>query len=807
MATRSSVNDKSNIPLGGEFRINSFTTSVQNLAHIAALKDGGFVIIWQSGDLDGDNLGISAQRYDANGAPLGAEFQVNTYTTSAQNNPGVAALADGGFVVTWKSFEQDGDDFGIFAQGYDAGGVRQGVEFQVNATTASRQEFPSVGALPDGDFIILWDSFGQDGSAPASTGVFAQRYGADGVAKGSEFQISTETAGNQSNPVMAALSGGGFVITWVSRGQDGDERGVYAQRYEANGDKAGGEFRVNTETDLNQSSPNIAALADGGFIIAWESDQQDGSGFGVYAQRYDKDGVAQGTEFLVNSTTANTQRTPNVTALSDGGFLITWESDQQDGSSWGIYAQRYDKDGARVGEEFLVNTYVDDYQRTPYVEALPDGGFAIAWTSNLQDGDSLGLYGQLYLDNRVSTGDPVIRGEAKEDETLTVDVSALADADGLGAFAYAWLRDGAPIAGANGASYTPIGDDIGARLSVRISYTDGRATRETITSDPTAAVTKASDDTLTGGAGGEQIDGGGGDDQINGGGGDDTLLGGKGDDKLDGGEGDDQLIGGDGDDTMAGGAGDDHLTGDDDRTPTGGGAGGDMLYGGVGGDRLFGGEGGDCLFGGMGPDTLFGGAGADCLFGDEGRDLLDGGAGADTMRGGRGDDRLEARAGADRLDGGRGQDILAGNGGDDLIKGDRGRDALYGGGGDDTLEGGRYADRLEGGAGKDILKGGRADDRLIGGGGDERLNGGLGEDILMGGAGADRFQFRADTGDDVIRDFQDGQDSIAILSGADGFADLEIFDTQNGALVAFGRVSILFMDIGADQIDRSDFLF
>ena len=108
----------------------------------------------------------------------------------------------------------------------------------------------------------------------------------DYVAKGAEFPVNTYTSGSQYSPSTTALNDGGFVITWYSNNQDGSSYGIYAQRYNADGSVNGAEFPVNTYTSSSQSSPSTTALNDGGFVITWQSDNQDGSGSGIYAQQY-----------------------------------------------------------------------------------------------------------------------------------------------------------------------------------------------------------------------------------------------------------------------------------------------------------------------------------------------------------------------------------------------------------------------------------------------------------------------------------------------------------------------------------------
>src|SRR5262249_52465440 len=149
-----------------------------------------------------------------------------------------------------------------------------------------------------------WISNTQDGS---SNGIYAQRYNAAGVAQGSEFRVNTYTTTVQTVPAVAMDGAGDFVVTWQSNTQDGSFYGIYAQRYNALGAAQGGEFRVNTYTTGSQAAPAVALDGAGNFVISWDSSGQDGNSAGVYAQRYNAAGVAQGAEFRVNSYTTGAQ--------------------------------------------------------------------------------------------------------------------------------------------------------------------------------------------------------------------------------------------------------------------------------------------------------------------------------------------------------------------------------------------------------------------------------------------------------------------------------------------------------------------
>ncbi|WP_036504403.1 hypothetical protein, partial [Nitrosococcus oceani] len=104
-----------------------------------------------------------------------------------------------------------------------------------------------------------------------------QRYDGNGVALGTEFLINTQTSSDQSRPSITALTNGGFVVVWQSQQQDGGENGIYGQRYDANGNALDGEFLINTDTSSDQSLPSVTALSGGGFVAIWQSNQEDGS--------------------------------------------------------------------------------------------------------------------------------------------------------------------------------------------------------------------------------------------------------------------------------------------------------------------------------------------------------------------------------------------------------------------------------------------------------------------------------------------------------------------------------------------------
>jgi VCBS repeat-containing protein len=356
-------------------------------------NDVGTVTIDVAPLTDTPALGVGSVT-SADLVPLSGDEIVNLTRADSQQYGGVAAI-DGGYVITWSSSAQDGSGWGVYQQRYDLSGVRQGTELQVNTFAASNQVHSSIAAI-EGGYVVTWSSQNQDGNG---FGVYQQRYDAIGQKAGGEARVNTYTLGDQLYSSVAAREGG-YVVTWTSNGQDANGDDIYQRLYDLNGNPVGGETKVNTYTMYSQYISSVAAI-QGGYVVAWTSSEQDGSATGIYHQRYRSDGSPQGGEVRVNSTTAGDQLYPSIAAI-DGGYVVTWSSLGQDGSGWGVYQQRYDASGVPQGGETLINTRTADSQVHPSVAAI-DGGYIVMWTSYGQDGSGTGLYGQRFL----ADGSPV----------------------------------------------------------------------------------------------------------------------------------------------------------------------------------------------------------------------------------------------------------------------------------------------------------------------------------------------------------------------------------------------------------------
>ncbi|WP_299771348.1 Ig-like domain-containing protein [uncultured Pseudoteredinibacter sp.] len=236
-----------------------------------------------------------------------------------------------------------------------------------------------IAALKDGGYVISYLQMSdQDGQG---YDVFVQRYDANGQAVGSSIQVNTYNAGHQLNPDATGLSDGGYVISWQSKDQDGDLNGIYVQRFDKNNQKLGDEIQINTNSQGEQIEASISALEDGGFVISWTSDDKSAGEKDVYMRVFDEQGKALSSDILVNEETAGSQANSSISSLSDGRFIISWDSQNADGQKRTM-AKIYDSTGKADSSAFDLQLGSQSSNSDPHISQLPQGGFAVSWLAD-----------------------------------------------------------------------------------------------------------------------------------------------------------------------------------------------------------------------------------------------------------------------------------------------------------------------------------------------------------------------------------------------------------------------------------------
>ncbi|WP_373503095.1 calcium-binding protein [Aestuariivirga sp.] len=587
---------------GSETQVNTNTSGNQQFADVVALPDGGFVVVWQDEDATGGDGSLSCikmQRFDTMGEKVGGEVIVNTTTLGNQTLPQIAATIEG-FVVVWRDgsgLARDGDD--IRYRRYDAECIPLDETDRIVTVTGNTTDvWASVSTWIGGGFVIV----SQNVTGEINYSVF----NANGL---QVFNSSIVIESNfSSQPDIAILRNEDVVAAYVD-----EVTGNVLMQISADSVIFSSSVVVNDTPHGDIADPDILALANGGFVIAWSDfsgQYPDTERYAVRMRAFTPDGVAFGPEVTVNTNTVHDQKLPDMVALADGGFAVIYESN----ASSVIRGQLFNADLSRRGAEFTVSNINFDEHEEPAVTLLADGRIAVVWSNELGnlDGDTSGASVQVQI---IDPRDGIIDGDAGNNLLHGHDV----------------LGDIMTGFGGN--------------------------------------------DTLIGLAGNDQLNGGNGDDTLLGGKGDDIAWGGIGDDELAGNSGEDDISGEAGNDTLRGGRDDDVLFGGDGQDRLFGGDGADVLNGGQGLDTAgYTDAGGSIIVSLDGSLTPGGAAIGDQLISIENltgstfSDTLVGSAAANTISGVNGSDIIDGKAGNDKIIGGRAADTLTGGSGNDAFR-------------------------------------------------------------------------------------------------------------------------------------------
>lgn len=378
-------------PLGTEVQSTFRTQPFQRSPAIAADADGDYLLVYVDDydDFDDYGNGIGALKFDRFGrfvAPGGGldtnggePVVVNTTITGTQDAPAVAMDPDGDAVVVWSSGLSDTPRYDVFFQRFDRDFRKVGGEVQVTAqpvegSVAHTQ--PTVAMNADGDFVIAWIEPGR------FYDVVAQRFHKNGTAAGGRIDVPSSTGYTRASPKVAMDAEGNFAVTWASLYQDGSGYGVYARRFGAQGVARGAEFLVNTVTDRNQNQPSIAMDRTGDFVIAWSQYDANFDSH-ILVQRFTAKGARVGDIFDANDAPSGRDRTPAVSMSAFGSFAVAWQPLDQgiEGGGTDVQARRFAKTGAPLAPAFTVNAVTTDDQYAPSLAMDADGEFAVAFTS------------------------------------------------------------------------------------------------------------------------------------------------------------------------------------------------------------------------------------------------------------------------------------------------------------------------------------------------------------------------------------------------------------------------------------------
>jgi len=332
----------------------------------------------------------------------GAEFQVNTHTTYDQKNAAIAMDREGNFVVVWSSYLQDGSSNGIFGRLFDPNCGQLGEEFQVNTTSSGNQAEPAVAMDAAAGFVVAWQGPGL--IEEDEEDIFAQRFDPNGSAAGEEFLVNSYTNGQQLLPSAALNDDGTFIVVWESSNTAvEDDKVICGRLYDSNGVEFGAEFVVNAESSVCRY-PDVAADANGNFAVVWMEDKSSNS---IMGRLFDPNGTPRTDAFEVSTISFSSVTRPSIAMNDAGRFVVAWDGDPNLAGMDDIHARLYDANGTPSGEQFLVNTTLTCAQQYPQAAMNDDGEFVIVWDCRIDpnDDNQRDIFGQRFGSSGEFVGD------------------------------------------------------------------------------------------------------------------------------------------------------------------------------------------------------------------------------------------------------------------------------------------------------------------------------------------------------------------------------------------------------------------
>lgn len=497
---------------GTEFLINSTASSTQRTQQVVATADGGFVVVWQSNHGDGSTYDVMGQRYNSSGVVIGSEFTVNQTDVGDQEDVDLFATSNG-FVVTWESNNRanTNNDMDAWARSFFNSGSTLN-QTQLNYADDAGQQYDVDGASPN---LVVWVGTG---------GLILSTF----TNAGTSVVLTVPTPVNAflTNPTITSSSTPGlFMITF----------GNNAMIFDDSTNSFSSAFPVG-------NNPSVVALQNGNFMVLTSSNE-------IEARIFDTNGQQVGGVIPINETTAGIQTAPQAVALSGGGYFVVWTSENQDGSGFGIYGQRFTDSGRAIGTEILINTTTTGHQVSPQVDELDNGQLIVTWTS--QQDDAGDIYGQILdmpiaeLDQVINgtTGDDVLVGDTGFDTISGFEGDDLIKGD---------VGDDSLVGGSGNDTLEGAGGNDCIEGGDGNDKIDGGNLRDKIFGQKGDDLLHGgrSRDRVEGGKGDDTVFGGDGHDRVSGGRGNDIVDGGNGNDRVNGGLDDDTLTGGTGVDTF-----------------------------------------------------------------------------------------------------------------------------------------------------------------------------------------------------------------------------------------------------------------
>jgi len=366
----SQVLDGSGNPLGRNEPMALYWQSERQVdVAIAICNDDRVLAAWEEGPSSSDN--IRGTVIDFQGKPLSDSYVISDDEGSAiQQYPNVDCNAAGMFASVW--IDQRSSDYRPYFQLFGEDGSPVGDNVLLSDSTVDNIQTPCVAIDGIGRSIALWNQSGT---------VVGRALNASGAPVAPPFVVNDVPAYGWPNHDLAIKEDGTCIISWsAATYTDESLNGIYAQRFEMNGNSLGGKFMVNDCLERIEYNPTIDLRTDGGFAVGWYGSESNDSS-GVFFRIFDADDQPLTGDILIESSSEDDRDYKPCISLDElNNISICWK--RYSGGHNHVLTRRYDHQGQPIGQALLVShsphTRGDLF---PRITTAPGGASCIVWQS------------------------------------------------------------------------------------------------------------------------------------------------------------------------------------------------------------------------------------------------------------------------------------------------------------------------------------------------------------------------------------------------------------------------------------------
>lgn len=372
---------------GNGFVLNPFADYREQFPVLIALHNGYFWVAWTNMNAEQIAGGAYAQLVSSTGELVGTPFSLSADSKYQEYLAMCTQLASGDIAACKISMVTDSSAWQIGVRLFVPNGEPKGVEITINMQPEEGQSrcdlIPeNLIPLPGGGFVLFWQCFEESFSRSK---LYGQRFDRDGRKTGEAFRVNSEEDGRLSQVGFiqsVILPQGKFILCWESHAETGSEAAFYARRFDQEGGMMGDLITITSSLEWPEamwleSLTSAALLVDGSFVVTWLV--MENWGYECYGQIYSEEGIPKGGRFKFEQRSSiQNMFGPTLLPFTGGGFMGYWLGRDRDGNTE-LYGQLFAGNGEKIGPDFRISEGTVGSTMQTFSARLDTESYLLVW--------------------------------------------------------------------------------------------------------------------------------------------------------------------------------------------------------------------------------------------------------------------------------------------------------------------------------------------------------------------------------------------------------------------------------------------